>query len=293
LAGNATNAAIAKHNLDLAKYRAVVNGISDIKAAAKAQAGSVIREELSQQPGGLEHMTLDNILIFLEEHYGQPSAEDIEALYTIIARPFDVNQPFRNELAVMTKTYRRLAELGELVSEHQKMKQFMHATAGSPLVAKAVENYCINVPEHSRRTFTALTTYVSTQLTNAPTAGSHGYAAATTAHSPVVQVPVDTAAIVALVLAQLADQKASAANVTAVPRNREAARGKTGRGGRGGHQAPTDVSKYCFVHGFCGHPGIDCSRMVANPQYTVPMRIATGPCEINGLLGSIKNAPAK
>ena len=53
--------------------------------------------------------------------------------------------------------------------------------------------------------------------------------------------------------------------------------------------APSNVKPYCFHHGWnTTHTGLGCSHMASTATFSQDMKAATGPCTIDGIVGSTK-----
>ena len=142
----------------------------------------------------------------------------------------------------------------------------------------------------AERTFDRQCTYIELREPNisASAAGFAGKIEAAVAAVTAAQ-KAEIAALTATVAALAANQ--AAAKTAAQAPNHAGQRGQGGRGGRGGGRNQGRSAgrgkprPYCFEHGYVGHLGMICTKMAADPSYTIAMKTATAPCTLDGYAG--------
>lgn len=298
-AANASAATLEFYKEESRIYLAVRQGVTALRNKLLASVGEVILDELrSLQAGGLATLTLQDILVYLDSNYGEPSEDDLKELSANLSNKFTAVATFRSDAPKMKATFQKLSDFGQEVSALQKMTYLQDATDLLPPIVEALKDYKKEVTSVKLRSFDDMVAYVK-QHVPLTTAGSASYVGATvvatrsTTTTPNAKAPPTASEIADELFPRFLAHFAGAGVSSLAGRGGNG--GRTGRGGgrgngdgRGGRGAPAankKVKKYCFWHGYGGHHGIDCNDMAADPSFTEEMKNATAPCTIDGYHG--------
>jgi hypothetical protein len=296
---DATAAALQYYRDDSKLFTDIHRSIAELKQEVLATAlGPIIVSELEGLPGGLAEQSLGDILVYLEETYGEPSEEDLNALDASLATPLSVLAGFRAFAPQLKLKITKMEQFGQPVSQLRQMQCLQSATKLFPSITEAIKDYKKSFPTISERSFDGMVAYIRKhvpQLTVADMGwAGHANSTAPAPHAPGLLTISDLVAEILPMLLQHMNTTAHAATSpagrghgpAAAGRGLAAGRGRGGgRGGRGGRGV---AQPYCFEHGYRGHIGEDCSVMTADPTYTSAMKKATAPCTIDGYHGSTR-----
>ena len=155
----------------------------------------------------------------------------------------------------------RLESAGQGLRSFQQMEAFINATASQPNISKAIDKYVESNPLLVNRTLPLMIAYVRTNLSNViPTSAASGYSALVSKPDPHLLANQLFERYFSDKLAELDARFLAAASQK--PVNRE----------------------YCYVHGYCNHPGSVCRVMLKNRpnRYSDKMRKAKTHTEVPG-----------
>ncbi|KAJ1406435.1 hypothetical protein B484DRAFT_456821, partial [Ochromonadaceae sp. CCMP2298] len=291
LAGNANAAAVQIHKDAMQRFNDVTQALKEVRKAVLASLGGTITTALKGLPGGLRAQKLPEILLYLEQHHGTFSADDIRNLARKCrAATFTTPATFPADAAQLHLLCTQLAKIGpsHAIPALEQIDILWEGTRTMPSIQTCIADYekkCIDAEPRTTGNYADLVTHV---IAHAPrvTTSSVGYSGAMV--TPPTAPPLLTER----------EQGYAAGLQTAALQ--AAGRGGGGRGG--GHQAqgrsrgrgdsaPAPLRAYCFVHGTRGHTGAQCRTMAkgapeTHPSFTDEMRAATGPCTIDGYPGA-------
>ena len=276
LAANASQTQVTIHQ---AKTRIADQALAHsyaLKAAILKFSGPDISSETENFDTGHEHVSIATLYNHVITNYGVKSPEDI-AFFRAELRNYDMDKPFSTNAARFRRIFAELADLNMFTSEVDKVSVLVEATQHVPSIGNIVISYMSLNPTLASQTFASLSTYIVEQLPFA-TAQSR-------IHSATLKATTDEANFAAL-RAELATAQAAIAALSVAPAKKPAQKAKKGK-----LPPPTvqDIAKwtpgrkYCWMHGFVRHNGIDCNGLLLEPQWK---KDATNPGPIHGQYGS-------
>ena len=276
LAANASQTQVTIHQ---AKTRIADQALAHsfaLKAAILKFSGTDISSETEDFETGHENVSIATLYNHVLLNYGVKSPDDI-SYFRGDLRNYELDKPFSTNAARYRRIFAELADINMFTSEVDKVAVLVEATQHVPSIGSIVTQYMSLHPTLVSQTFASLSTYIIEQLPFAT--------AQTRVHNATVQAANDAAALSAL-RAELATAQAAIAALSVTPAKKPAQKAKKGK-----LPLPTvqDIAKwtpgrkYCWMHGFVRHNGIDCNGLLLESQWK---KDATNPGPIHGQYGS-------
>jgi hypothetical protein len=187
-------------------------------------------------------LTLPEIMQHHHNLFGVRTANDIRAMKERLREPIlGQDMPtFIDFCSKFQNTIGRLLRARQEVSSFDQMDLFAQATASQPQIVRGIEIYVEGTPLLANRTLNNLILAVRVYLTNV-VASPGGFAAAASVSPSIKYTQADLDRAVAHALGK--------------------SKSKTKR-------------PYCYVHGYTGHEGKICKKMLADPQSFSPAMLA-------------------
>ena len=234
------------------------------KAAILVAMGEALVQAISNPLAG-DAVTIEVLETFdhLRATYGTLTAGDIRDLQLQLQVNItgDDMATFVTFSAHVAEINERLESAGQGLRSFQQMEAFINATASQPNISKAIDKYVESNPLLVNRTLPLMIAYVRTNLSNViPTSAASGYSALVSKPDPHLLANQLFERYFSDKLAELDARFLAAASQK--PVNRE----------------------YCYVHGYCNHPGSVCRVMLKNRpnRYSDKMRKAKTHTEVPG-----------
>ena len=218
-------------------------------------------------------MDISEIFEHLRATYGILTTGDIRALQTDLQVPIlsDDMATFVSFAARFSEVIERLETAGQGLRPFQQMESFINSTSNQFNISKAIEKYVETNPILANRSLPQMIAYVRTHLSNViPTSAASGYSgSAKNMDRQVISEVFDK--IFSDKIAEIEARLAAAASQTPLF-------------GTVRQQLP---KAYCYVHGTCAHPAVECQTMLADrAKYSNRMLKAKTSTEVHG--GSTK-----
>lgn len=231
-------------------------------------------------------MPLLDILTRVFELYGEPDDATIEDWAHQLSLQHTSSDSITKTCARHAKLHTYFANAGQPMSDFSKMKALKAAFSAYPAITEAITDYEKANPAITDRTCADLVDHLIRQQSRITT-GSAGFTAnAAVSRSDIQQM-----------IAEATKQAYAAGLAAGGGRGFGGGRGSGGRsrgGGRGAGHAGRAASagaprNYCYLHGYDGHAGARCYRMVTDDtgSYTPAMKSAASHTAVPG--GSIRN----
>lgn len=243
LADDATQGATAVHRYKMEQFEKQQTALKQAKTRILACLNEEALDLVTEAGFGTRRRTIQDILDILRANYGLISVAEIQQQKNRLKVPYQANTPIRDYIRVHREVHEVLAMAGQDMAMADKVAELRAGVKHVPQLGTAVQHFITTNPTLAAQTFAKLTTLLGEAEDNGepqPTTGSAGYAAASMASPTVVSMDVVVQMVAAAVGKAMAekDKRQPPSTRIAAPKKKN----------------------YCWSHGPCAHPSLDCKN---------------------------------